>query len=104
MYGFAVESDKLDLVRGLRGWSFLCEWRSKAVGEDDVTMLSRFRSATMRWIHRQGNLATDWLAKEAIWRVCLTGWDSCPPSSLAVILANDVVDGVSTVGNRARVG
>ncbi|KAF7812949.1 reverse transcriptase [Senna tora] len=73
----------------ISGTGVASQWDSSIIVQDIVNLKDHFNSVSFRWIPRQCNLATDWLAKVAVKRMCHIGWVSSPPSSLALLLMKD---------------
>lgn len=87
---FTLEIDCSNLVKRINGERTVGDWMSEVIIKDVLKMRKNFRSITVRWIHRRGNLAANYLAKNVAWRVCPVSWELNPLPSLAKILVDDV--------------
>ncbi|KAF7804738.1 reverse transcriptase [Senna tora] len=96
--GVCIESDCAALVRAISSGLPVGDWACDTIVEDIRVLSRNFRRISFSWVNRQCNLAADWLAKAAVWRMCPSGWVSSPPSSLASLLALDACGIRSGVG------
>ncbi|KAM2126642.1 hypothetical protein ACFX1R_006637 [Malus domestica] len=83
------ESDSLELIRSLKNDFKKANWTIFPLLIQIRNLSSQFRSLNWRWVPRQVNSATDWVASHCKRRMCSDVWVIRPPSSLVHILSKD---------------
>ncbi|KAF7829488.1 reverse transcriptase [Senna tora] len=84
------ESDCRNLVMTVNQKDVNWDWRVSGIMKEILLVCGQLSWPSILHVKRSVNKAADWVAKNALRRMCPLVWDVCPPSSLALILDADI--------------